>query len=348
MSLTDRDRKILTVLAVLAVVAGYWFLILSPKREEASKASKQLTEQRNRRDAAVAHVGQLSSARTNYASEYADLLRIGKAVPASVDMPSLLLQLDQASKGTGVDFAEVSVGARQPSAGAAAGSPPSSSGSGSTPPSAGSSGGSTPPGGTSNVPAAAGGEKAQSLPGKSAEQAGNSVNKSNAANGAAAQNGVSPQDTQTSQSSKQGGLPVGGGGTPGSPAASSPSVPGLDTVPLTFRFNGTYFELADFYHQLKRFVYVRGNAIQVKGRLMTIDGFKFANGSTGGTGPGAGFGKLTADVTATVYLVPKEQGVTAGASPQGPSPSGSGTQAVGTEGATPQAPVPAPTAAAKP
>src|SRR5207247_4406629 len=126
--LTDRDRKILIVLAALAVVAVYWFLLLSPKREEASNASKQLTQQRDRRDAAVAHVGQLSSTRTNYAAEYADLLRVGKAVPASVDMPSLLVQLDQASKGTGVDFAEVDVGARQPAGGAAGGAAPSSAG----------------------------------------------------------------------------------------------------------------------------------------------------------------------------------------------------------------------------
>ena len=220
MSLTDRDRKILMVLLALAVIAGYWFLILSPKREEASKASKQLSEQRDRRDKAVAQVSQLSSARTNYATEYAALLRIGKAVPTSVDMPSLLVQLDQASKGTGVDFAEVDVGARQ-SGGAASASAPAPSPSGPA------------PGGQGNVPAAAGGQKAQSLPGRSAEQAGNSVQKSNAANNASAsQSGLSPEDTQTAKSSKQGGLPVGGGSSSGAGSgATSPSVPGLDTVP---------------------------------------------------------------------------------------------------------------------
>jgi hypothetical protein len=359
-SLTDRDRKILIVLVALAVVGAYWFLLLSPKRDEASKASKQLTEQRDRRTQALGHVAQLSGARTNYAAEYADLLRIGKAVPASVDMPSLLVQLDQASKGTNVDFESVEVGQRQSAASSSSGSSPpapgsssggstSSASSSSSGSSGASSGASQSPGGLGKVPAGAGGQKAGSLPGRSAEQAGNRVQQANAANKAASQNGMSPQDTQTSQSSKSGGLAVGGGAGSANQATAGSGgsgVPGLDTVPLTFKFTGTYFELADFYHQLKRFVFLRRNAIQVKGRLLTIDGFKFSNGASAGPGSAAGFGKLSADVSATVYLVPKQQGVTAGASPQGPA--GSGTQAVGTGGATPQAPVPAPTAAAKP
>src|SRR5207247_9425835 len=137
------------------------------------------------------------------------------------------------------------------------------------------------------------------------------------------------QDTQTSQSSKKGGLPVGGGTAgSGSPGSSSPTVPGLDTVPLTFKFTGTYFELADFYHQLKRFVYLRGNAIQVKGRLMTIDGVKFSNGASAGPGSAGGFGKLSADVAATVYLVTQQQAFAAVATPQRAAPPGCGPPAV--------------------
>ena len=38
MSLTARDRKIALVLVPIVVLAGYWFLLLAPKRDEAAKA----------------------------------------------------------------------------------------------------------------------------------------------------------------------------------------------------------------------------------------------------------------------------------------------------------------------
>ena len=42
MSLTDRDRKIIFILVPLALVLGYWFLLLSPKRAEESKVHTAL------------------------------------------------------------------------------------------------------------------------------------------------------------------------------------------------------------------------------------------------------------------------------------------------------------------
>jgi hypothetical protein len=85
---------------------------------------------------------------------------------------------------------------------------------------------------------------------------------------------------------------------------------------LTFNFTGSYFDLADFFHRVKRFVYVANNQIFVRGRLLTIDTLSFAPGtsSTGGS-----TGALTATVGATVYLSPKSQGATGGATPAGPA-----------------------------
>ena len=47
--------------------------------------------------------------------------------------------------------------------------------------------------------------------------------------------------------------------------------PGLESIPLDFTFNGTFFDLADFFHRMKRFVKVANDDIVVRGRLMTID-----------------------------------------------------------------------------
>jgi hypothetical protein len=89
-------------------------------------------------------------------------------------------------------------------------------------------------------------------------------------------------------------------------------VPGLDTVPLTFTFGGKFNNLAQFFHRLKRFVHLANNKISVQGRLITIDSLKF-------TSSAANFPFIEADVTATVYLSPKDGGTTAGATTQGPA-----------------------------
>lgn len=134
--------------------------------------------------------------------------------------------------------------------------------------------------------------------------------------GEAAQTGVDPGDAQTSTSTKEGGLPVGGGSTPGgaTPSGSqSPTASGLESVPLEFTFTGNFFDLADFFHDVKRYVLVANQRLKVRGRLMTIDGFKL-------TSAPETFPKLKAELTATAFLTPKAQGPTAGATPSGPAP----------------------------
>ncbi|MGI9082051.1 MAG: type 4a pilus biogenesis protein PilO [Thermoleophilaceae bacterium] len=295
MSLTDRDKKIVIVLLPLLALLGYWFLLFSPKREEAARAADELAKQEQRRDAALEQARGLDSMKADFASEYAELVRLGKAIPSSVDMPSLLVQLDKAARGTGIKFKRVAAGQRQ-----------------SAPAQQGANGSSTP--------AAAGGTPAQSAPGKGAEAAGNAAGATNGASakssGAGAQGqGVTPADAQTSTPSKQGGVPIGGGtATAGGAGSGSPSsgAPGLDSVPLEFDFEGSFFDLADLFHRLKRFVQVANKGVLVRGRLLTIDTVSFSSGEQL-------FPKLKAEVTATVYLAPKAEGATAGATPQGPA-----------------------------
>ena len=81
MQLTDRDKKILIVLPLIAVVAFYWFVLLAPKRDEKATVQKQLTEVQAERDEAVSKAAQLDQARRGYAEDYATVIRLGKALP---------------------------------------------------------------------------------------------------------------------------------------------------------------------------------------------------------------------------------------------------------------------------
>jgi len=157
---------------------------------------------------------------------------------------------------------------------------------------------------------------------------------------------VNPSDTQTSTSSG-GGLPVGGGaGTPGADGTTLVSG-GLETVPLELEFVGNFFDLADFFHDVKRFVHVANTNVLVNGRLITIEGVNFSSDQTI-------FPRVKAELKATVYLSPLSQGATAGATPAGPgtaptTPAAAPATTPPAGGSTP-APAPAstPTAAATP
>ena len=320
MSLTDRDRKIVVVLVPLLVLAGYWFLLLAPKREEASKAADALAKQEQRRDAAQQRVDALASSKTSFASDYAELVRLGKAVPSKVDMPSLIVQLDKAARGTGISFSRIATGER--SATPAPAPPPKAPGSG-----------------DGSQPAAAGGQGAASGSGQAAEAAGNATNSANAAS--AEKSGVNPSDTQTSGQARDGAVPVGGGSaTPGGAqgAGAAAAAPGLETVPLELEFKGNFFNLADFFHRLKRFVRVANDRVLVRGRLLTVDTLKFASDPEL-------FPKLKAEVTATVYLSPKAGGPSAGATQQGPpgAAPAAGSAAPAGSATTPPAPTSTPT-----
>ena len=95
---------------------------------------------------------------------------------------------------------------------------------------------------------------------------------------------------------------------------------------------------------MKRFVRVANQNVVVGGRLITIEGVKFESDPEL-------FPRITAEMTATVYLSPKAQGMTAGATPQGPAPApGTGTTPAAAPASTPDStsPSPAPTATATP
>jgi Tfp pilus assembly protein PilO len=314
-SLSDRDRKLMIGLIPIVLLAAFWFLLLAPKRQDASAAGKELTEQEQRRDSARQQLDAAKGAKTDFAADYGEIVRLGKAIPTNVDMPSLLVQLDRAAAGTDLRFTRIATTGDRSTA-AATPAPPATTDS-------------------SQPPAAAGGETAQSAPGGAAEAANNTAAQQNEQ--AAQTSGLDATDTQTSTSSGK-GLPVGGGSTAataGSTATTSPV--GLETVPLELEFVGNFFNLADFFHDVKRFVRVVNTNVVVGGRLVTIEGVKFASDPEL-------FPRIKAQLIATVYLSPKTEGVTAGASPQGPAPA-TDTQATPASdtSTTPSSPAPAAT-----
>ena len=305
MTLSPRDRKIVTVLLPVLVVFGYWFLLLSPQRQAASEAATTLETEHARLADAESHASTVQAAKANFARDYAAVVALGKAIPTSVDMPSLLVQLEQAANGTGIELEGITVGERtavaDPAAASAATTP-----------------GAPDPAASGTAPS---GEAPQSAPGAAAASA----------QGAADAASTPPATTDA----------AGTATTPTDPAAATATPAGgaLESVSLEFNFTGYFFDLADFFHSLKRFVFVDGDKVRVRGRLMTIDAVEYATEAEK-------FPALNATVTATVYLSPKAEGVTAGATPAGPptTPSAAAPVPASSDGST----SPTPTATATP
>ena len=54
--MSSRDKKILLAVIPLALIVGFWFVVLGPKRADASKAAESLAKQERRLDDAKANL----------------------------------------------------------------------------------------------------------------------------------------------------------------------------------------------------------------------------------------------------------------------------------------------------
>lgn len=108
MTLTSRDKKVLALLAIIGLVAGYWYLIFKPKQAEiGSLGSKVAAQERSLKDAEQ-RLALSTAARASYATDYTKVVRLGKAVPDDDAIASLLVQLD-ALAGAKVDFTQIGI-----------------------------------------------------------------------------------------------------------------------------------------------------------------------------------------------------------------------------------------------
>jgi hypothetical protein len=105
--MTGRDRTVLIVVSALIVLAAAWLTLVSPERKKAATLKSQVTQASTQLATAEGQVASARSAQSRYASAYAALVSLGKAVPPDREVPSLVYQLAQASKQKRVDFSSI-------------------------------------------------------------------------------------------------------------------------------------------------------------------------------------------------------------------------------------------------
>lgn len=111
LEMTTANKVIVGMLAVTALAAAFWILLLGPKREEA----KELGAEVERLEASLtqhkAEVAEAEAAREEFPVAYQQLVVLGKAVPGDDDTASLLVQLNGVAERAGVRFGDFTLNA---------------------------------------------------------------------------------------------------------------------------------------------------------------------------------------------------------------------------------------------
>jgi type II secretory pathway component PulM len=247
--MTTRDRLVIVGVLLAAALAGFWFLGLAPKRKESANLQAQIATQTQQLTTAQAQAATARQAKARYNDDYAAVAKLGKAVPKSDALPSLVYQLQSVAHSARIDFTSLKIAG--------------GGGQGPTPTPAATAGGA-------------------SASGTSATQGSSSSTPAAASGSSSTPATTSPAPaTQAAASALPPGATVGSAGFP--------------TMPFSFVFSGTYFDMERFFGDVQSFVKVKGKQVDADGRLLSIDGFSLV------AGPG-GFPNVKASVAATAYL----------------------------------------------
>jgi Tfp pilus assembly protein PilO len=122
--MTGRDRIVLIAIVVFVMLGAGWMLVVSPERKQAAALDSQVAAARTQLATANVSYASAQSAQAQYTAAYAAIVSLGKAVPPTQEVPSLLYQIAQVSHQKNVEFSSISSGSGTGSS-ASATAPPS-------------------------------------------------------------------------------------------------------------------------------------------------------------------------------------------------------------------------------
>ena len=108
--MSTRDRLVLIGVIAVAVVGVVWLMFVSPERKKASQAGAAAAAAEAQLQSAHSELATARQAQAKYAASYSTIVKLGKAVPTTEEVPSLINELAQASKQKKVEFASITAG----------------------------------------------------------------------------------------------------------------------------------------------------------------------------------------------------------------------------------------------
>jgi Tfp pilus assembly protein PilO len=104
---SSTNALIVAMLLAAALAAGFWMLVLSPKREQVAELEDKVSAVRASLAQHRVEVAEGEQARREFPHQYRRLIVLGKAVPGDDDVASLLVQFNRIGEGSGTRFSEI-------------------------------------------------------------------------------------------------------------------------------------------------------------------------------------------------------------------------------------------------
>ena len=101
------ELTILLSVAVAGMIAAFWLLVISPKRNEAASLKQDIGGLQSSLAQAQQAAAAGEQAREDFEGNYRKLVVLGKAVPADGDQAGLLVQLQRLADRSGVGFQSI-------------------------------------------------------------------------------------------------------------------------------------------------------------------------------------------------------------------------------------------------
>jgi hypothetical protein len=103
------ERNLLLGIAGLVLIAAFYFLILAPKRNDASTLDSKIGDLKTKIADEKTQIEFAHQAKAQFASNYQHVVALGSAAPESADSASFLVQLNSLAQKSSVDFSSINL-----------------------------------------------------------------------------------------------------------------------------------------------------------------------------------------------------------------------------------------------
>jgi type IV pilus assembly protein PilO len=109
-----KEVYIITAVVAVVLIVAWYFLLLSPLRTKSSDLDSQIEAQQVALATAKQEVARLESYKKTAPQSRAEIVRLGKMLPESEGIPSLIIELTSTADASGVELNSIARGATQP------------------------------------------------------------------------------------------------------------------------------------------------------------------------------------------------------------------------------------------
>jgi Tfp pilus assembly protein PilO len=106
-----KEVYIITAVVAVVLIVAWYFLLFSPTRTKLSDLDSQIQAQQTALATAKEEVARLESYKKTAPQSRAEIVRLGKMLPESEGIPSLIIELTRTADASGVDLNSITRGA---------------------------------------------------------------------------------------------------------------------------------------------------------------------------------------------------------------------------------------------